>query len=145
MPSPTIAALIPTRVLLAVQPFSSRLCAAQIGAALAEGLRAGGRTDHALLELPDDVAALPDNVEAQMRAAHAIVIVVRSLEPAELRGTVAFELATTARQAGVPAYAVTAHNGLDAFDARLLDLQVILEARTAKALRHAGGALASVM
>ena len=54
-----------------------------------------------------------------------------------------FEIATRARQAGVPAYAVTGENELDAFDARMLDLQVILEARTVRGLAAAGTKLAA--
>ncbi len=46
-----------------------------------------------------------------------------------LAGSVAFEIATRARQGGVPAYAVTGENLLDSFDARILDLQTIIEAR----------------
>ena len=59
---------------------------------------------------------------------------------ARWRAASAFEIATRARQAGVPAYAVTAENELDAFDARILDLQVILEAgRPARAERRRAG------
>jgi hypothetical protein len=45
----------------------------------------------------------------------------------------------------VPAYAVTAENGLDCFDARILDLQVILEAGSARALTAAGTRLAELI
>jgi len=45
----------------------------------------------------------------------------------------------------VPAYAVTAHDGLDAFDARLLDLQVILVAASARALAASGARLAGLL
>lgn len=138
-------ALIPTSVLIAALPFSGRLSAARASASLAEGLAQGGRPDHELVELPAQASELPPDMEARMRRSHAIVIAVPRLERAELRGSVGFELATTARQAGVPAYAVTAHNELDAFDARLLDLQVIIEARTPAALRAAGARLGELM
>jgi hypothetical protein len=45
----------------------------------------------------------------------------------------------------VPAYAVTATNRLSAFDARMLDLQVILEASTARALQAAARRLAKLV
>ena len=57
----------------------------------------------------------------------------------------AFEIATRARQGGVPAYAVTGENLLDAFDARILDLQVILQASSARALAAAGRRLAELV
>ena len=61
-----------------------------------------------------------------------------------LLGSLSFEIASRARQAGVPAYAVTAENALDAFDARILDLQLILQARTGRALQAAGRTLAGL-
>jgi hypothetical protein len=45
----------------------------------------------------------------------------------------------------VPAYAVTAENALDSFDARILDLQLILEARSRAALVAAGLELAAIV
>ena len=59
-------------------------------------------------------------------------------------GSAAFEIATRARQAGVPAYAVTGENALGAFDARMLDLQLVLEARGPRGLAAAGRRLASL-
>ena len=59
-----------------------------------------------------------------------------------LQDTPAFELATRARQGGVPCYAVTAENGLDSFQARILDLQLVLQAGAPRSLRAAGSALA---
>jgi hypothetical protein len=45
----------------------------------------------------------------------------------------------------VPAYAVTAHNRLDRFDARILDLQAIVEGSEARSLRAAGRRLADLI
>jgi hypothetical protein len=45
----------------------------------------------------------------------------------------------------VPAYAVTAENLLDSFDARILDLQTIVQARTHRSLRSAGRELAAIV
>ena len=84
----------------------------------------------------------------QLRRAHALaralVIALERLHERTLAGSRAFEIATRARQGGVPAYAVTAENALDAFDARILDLQLITQARSAKALTAAGRRLAEL-
>ena len=45
----------------------------------------------------------------------------------------------------MPAYAVTAEDALDAFDARILDLQLILQARGARTLAAAGRRLAQIV
>jgi glycerate kinase len=50
-----------------------------------------------------------------------------------------------ARQAGVPAHAVTSHHALDPFDQRILDLQLILEAGTPEALEAAGETLGAAL
>jgi glycerate 2-kinase len=54
-----------------------------------------------------------------------------------LAGKVAGELATRARQAGVPCHAIVGTNAIDRFSARILDLQVILEASTQQELQQA--------
>ena len=53
------------------------------------------------------------------------------LSAGTLAGSLTFEMATRARQGGVPAYAVTGENDLDPFGARILDLQLIVQARIA--------------
>ena len=59
-----------------------------------------------------------------------------------LQDTPAFELATRARQGGVPSYAVTAENGLDSFQERILDLQLVLQAAAPRSLLAAGRTIA---
>ena len=83
--------------------------------------------------------------DARMRRARAVVVGAERLEERTLAGSVTFEIATRARQGGVPAYAVTGANALGPFDARILDLQVILEARSARALVAAGRKLAGLV
>ncbi len=83
--------------------------------------------------------------DARMRAARAVIIAVQRLREETLAGSAAFEIATRARQAGVPCYAITAENRLDAFDARILDLQTILEAEDPRALAAAGRKLAKLL
>jgi len=80
-----------------------------------------------------------------MRGARAVIVGARRLDERTLAGSVTFEIAARARQGGVPAYAVTGENALNGFDARMLDLQLILEARTARALTAAGRKLAKVV
>ncbi len=145
--------LIPGHVLVASGAFAPRLGAAAVAAAIARGLEAGGLAEADLLALPDaaqragDVRELLHAVgfDARMRSARAVIVAVRSLHERTLTGSPTFEIATRARQAGVPAYAVTAENGLDCFDARMLDLQVILEAGSARALTAAGTRLAELI
>jgi glycerate 2-kinase len=82
-----------------------------------------------------------------MRRARAVVVGAERLDRETLasdRGSAGevFEIATRARQAGVPTYAVAGANELDAFDARMLDLQVVLEANGTRGLTAAGHRLA---
>ena len=70
------------------------------------------------------------------------MIATTRLDGRRLQDTSAFELATRARQGGVPSYAITRENGLDFFQARILDLQLILEAGAPRSLQAAGRALA---
>jgi Glycerate kinase family len=94
-----------------------------------------------------DVAALllALDFDTRMRRARAVVLAEWRLAESTLRGSAAFEIATRARQGGVPAYAVTGENALAPFDARILDLQVILEAGDKRALAGAGRKLAGLI
>jgi len=154
----TSSTLIPQRLLLAIEPFGPRLSAPRVAAAIARGLEEGGapEPDDCPLPLPDadeeDVRRLLDalDFDARMRQARAVVVGAerlqeRTLAGRSLIGTITFEIATRARQGGVPAYAVTAENHLDRFDARILDLQVIFQARDTRALVAAGRKLAQLI
>ena len=59
------------------------------------------------------------------------------LDATSLQGKIAAEIATRARQIGVPAHAIVGSCALDRFDARILDLQEILEAGDEAAHRGA--------
>ena len=83
--------------------------------------------------------------DARLRAARAVVVGAGRLERATLRGPVAGEIATRARQSGVPCHAVTAANAIDRFDARILDLQAIVEGTTVPELEAAGEAIAAYL
>lgn len=142
--------MISRTLLIAARPFGPSLGAGRVAEAIAAGLREGGwETDPWPIEGEDERSAARElsqaaGFETRMRAARAIVIAEPCLDEDTLAGTVAFELATRARQAGVPAYAVTRENMLDSFDARILDLQTILEARTHRSLHSAGTKLAGL-
>lgn len=147
---------LPRTLLVVARSFEERLTAQRVAAAIARGLEAGGwQTDLCPIdpgeappagsagrvrELLDDL-----DFDARMRASRAVILAERRLQEDTLAGSAAFEIATRARQAGVPAYAVTAENRLDSFDARILDLQAILEAGSARSLRAAGRRLADLV
>jgi hypothetical protein len=140
---------IPQRVLVAGGAFGPDLPAPAVLAAIARGLRAGGAEEPDLCPLPlsGDARALLDalDFDARMRSARAVVVCAQRLEERALAGSVTFEIATRARQGGVPAYAITSENRLDPFDARILDLQLVLEAGSARALAAAGRKLATLV
>lgn len=83
--------------------------------------------------------------DARMRAARAVIVGEARLDRATLEGRVAGEIATRARQAGVPCHAVVGENAIDRFDARILDLQGIVEAATIEQIEAAGAALAAYL
>jgi glycerate 2-kinase len=142
---------MPIRTLLvAARAFDERLDARRVAAAVARGLRDGGWDADLCPIDADGPGSLRDllhalHFDARMRSAHALIVCERELHEDTLAGSFAFETATRARQAGVPAYAITAHNRLDSFDARILDLQMILQARGASGLRNAAHKLAGLL
>jgi glycerate kinase len=143
--------VISQTLLVAARPFGVRLDAGTVVAAIAEGLRAGGWEVDPLpigADLADAAAVAlvrSGDFQARMRAARAVVIAAPHLDERTLAGSVAFEIATRARQGGVPAYAVTGKDDLDSFDARILDLQTIFKARTHRSLVDAGCRLAELV
>lgn len=80
--------------------------------------------------------------DERMRAAHAAVVGEGRIDRQTLAGKAAGEVATRCRQSGVPAYAIVGADAIDPFDARILDLQEIVEAGTVAALEDAGRELA---
>ncbi|HTN24729.1 MAG TPA: glycerate kinase [Solirubrobacteraceae bacterium] len=83
--------------------------------------------------------------DARMRAAHALVVGEGRLDRGTLRGRVTGEIATRARQGGVPCHAVVGVDAIERFDARILDLQAIIAAATIAELEAAGEALAAYL
>jgi hypothetical protein len=143
---------IPRQLLIVSVRFGPRLSARAVGEAIARGVTEAGRPGPDLCPIepapePANPAALAATLEQagfdeRMRAARALVIAVPELQERALAGSLAFELATRARQGGVPAFAIVARSALDPFDARILDLQLIVEAASARSLALAGGRLA---
>lgn len=83
--------------------------------------------------------------DARMRGARCVITGEGRLDEQSLVGKLVSEVATRARQAGVPCHAVVGGRELDAMGARVLDLDRVLEATTLARLRAAGRELAAVI
>ncbi len=83
--------------------------------------------------------------DARMLAARAVIVGEGQIDTTTLEGKAAGEIATRARQRGVPAHAIVGRRAIDRFDARILDLQEILEASTPQAIEQAAAALAATL
>lgn len=145
--------MISKTVLVLSEDFADGLAAERVGAALARGLGSGATLDCDLCPVgagactPAQVAQLlaEHDFDRRLKGARCLVIAAARLQDDTLAGSVAFEAATRARQSGVPAYAVTARDRLDRFEARIVDLQVVLEGGSARALGAAGRKLAALI
>ena len=146
--------MISETVLLLAGPFDEHLDAEQVAGTIGRGLAADGSLvcnqcpleEEPCVRTADASKTLQAvDFDQRMQAARALVIACVRLDDRALAGSIAFEAATRARQGGVPAYAITAHDELDRFEARIVDLQVIVEAGTPRALAAAGKTLASVI
>jgi glycerate 2-kinase len=83
--------------------------------------------------------------DARMRAAAAVIVGEGRLDETSLEGKALGEAATRARQAGVPCFAIVGTDALDAFGARILDLQRVAEATTLDAIEDAAAGLADLL
>lgn len=113
----------------------------------AAGGLAGGLWAAFGAELRAGAAVVLDAVgfDVRMRAARAVVTGEGRLDRQSLAGKALSEVATRARQAGVPCDAVVGSRTLDAFEARILDLQRVLEASTLAEMEAAGRRLAELL
>lgn len=142
---------IPRTLLVASGPLGS-LGAPAAAAAIGEGLWLGGWEQLDLCPLDADPTA-PARLQleavglpARLRRSRAVLIASQRLTPHDLLGSVAFEIATQARQGGVPAYALAVEDSLGAFPARMLDLQVVMQVSAGeRALTRAGRELAGLL
>ena len=146
--------MISETVLVLAGVFGEGLRAERVARAISRGLTADGHLACDECPFEEDIATPAADVskllaevyfDRRMLAARAVVIACAQLDDRELRGSIAFEAATRARQSGVPAYAVTAEDTLDPFEARIVDLQMILEASNSQALSAAGRKLAMLV
>ncbi len=83
--------------------------------------------------------------DGRMRAARAVVSGEGKLDLQSLAGKVVSEVATRARQSGVPCHAVVGTRALDSMGARILDLDRVIEASTPAELEAAGRRLAELL
>jgi glycerate kinase len=83
--------------------------------------------------------------EERMRASRAVVTGEGRLDRQSLAGKALAEVATRARQAGVPCHAVVGSRRLDRFETRILDLQAVLEASTLREIERAGRRLPQII
>ena len=83
--------------------------------------------------------------DARMRSARAVITGEGRLDRQSLAGKAVSEVATRARQAGVPCHAIVGRNALDAFGARVLDLETVTAASTLAELEAAGRQVAAVL
>jgi glycerate kinase len=67
--------------------------------------------------------------DARMRDARAVVTGEGRLDEHTLAGGIVGEVGTRTRQAGVPLHAIVGSDALDRFGKRIIDLQVVIEAR----------------
>jgi glycerate kinase len=83
--------------------------------------------------------------DVRLRAARAVIVGEGQIDEQTLQGKIAGEIATRARQGGVPCFAIVGSNRLDAFGARMLDLQRVVEATDLAAIERAAASLVDVI
>jgi glycerate kinase len=113
----------------------------------AAGGLSGGLWAQLGAELVPGAAFLLDRLDfaARMRAARAVVTGEGSLDAQSLAGKAISEVATRARQAGVPCHAIVGRRELDCFGIRILDLQAVAEAETLRQIRAAAKRLGGLL
>jgi glycerate 2-kinase len=113
----------------------------------AAGGLAGGLWGALDAELVPGASFVLDAVDfdPRMRAARVVLTGEGKLDQQSLAGKLVAEIATRARQAGVPCYAIVGTRELDSFGARILDLQAVVEAGTLAEIEDAARRLANVI
>jgi len=119
---------------------SPRLSGERALAELRAGLLGGGAASTLVA-----AAATPATLDSELREARALIVLAPALDAAARPQARFFELATRARQAGVPAFALVGDDAGDPFAARILDLQRVLLVRSAQAARRAGATIAALL
>jgi glycerate kinase len=113
----------------------------------AAGGLAGGLWGALGAELVPGASFVLDAVDfdPRMRSARAVLTGEGKLDQQSLAGKLVSEIATRARQTGVPCYAIVGTRELDSFGARILDLQAVVEAGTLAEIEDAARRLADVI
>jgi glycerate kinase len=113
----------------------------------AAGGLSGGLWSTFKAELVPGAAFVLDAIgfDARMRTARAVVTGEGKLDRQSLAGKAVSEVATRARQGGVPCHAIVGTRQLDSFGTRMLDLDTVREASTLDELRAAGERLAACL
>jgi glycerate kinase len=134
---------VPTEVLVAADGFGGRFTATEVAEALVLGLAASGQPARVSRLDEQGMAIAPP--ASEIRAARAVIMCADRLDRESLVGSLLSEVATTARQAGVPCHAVVGSNQLDLFDIRILDLQLVIEATALAEIEAAGVEIGAAM
>ncbi len=113
----------------------------------ASGGLSGGLWAEFGAELTGGAAYVLDAIgfDQRLRRTRAVVTGEGRLDEQSLAGKTLSEVATRARQMGVPSYAIVGASVLDRFGLRILDLQAVLEAGTPAELEAAGRRLAELL
>jgi glycerate kinase len=138
-----VAIGVPTEVLIAPDGFSGALTAREVADALQRGLAASGQPAQVSGGVEGGERRIP--LVTEIRAARAVITGMGCLDRHGLMGTFLSEVATSARQSGVPCHAVVGSNRLDLFELRILDLQLVLEATTLPDIEAAAAAIGAAI
>ncbi|MBJ7459454.1 MAG: glycerate kinase [Thermoleophilaceae bacterium] len=113
----------------------------------AGGGLAGGLWSACGAQLKGGAAFVLDQVDfpARMRASRAVITGEGSLDRQTLLGKAVGEVATRARQGGVPCHAIVGRLEMTEFDARILDFESVTEAGSANAIADAAERLVAVL
>lgn len=113
----------------------------------AGGGLAGGLWAYADAELKSGAAVVLDRLgfNDRMDAARAVITGEGRLDHQTLLGKAVGEIATRARQSGVPCHAIVGSRTMSEFDARILDLESVTVAGDADAIADAAAALAPAL
>jgi glycerate 2-kinase len=109
----------------------------------AAGGLAGGLWSQLQAELVPGAPFVLDALEfdARLREARAVVTGEGRIDEQTLQGKLVGEVATRARQRGVPCHAIVGSSELDRFGRRLLDVDTVTEAATLEEIEAAAAAL----
>jgi glycerate kinase len=113
----------------------------------AAGGLSGGLWASLEAELVPGAAFVLDHLDfdRRMRASRCVITGEGQLDQQSLSGKAISEVATRARQSGVPCHAIVGHRSLDSFGIRILDLQAVVEASTLRQIRAAAKRLDGVI